>query len=75
MPVHQYALRVALSCSLLAGATSMDHGYMVDMAHLLFTASVDSHDTQRYPGTGEQWKLPGNEGGETIVDARTYAGS
>lgn len=25
----------------------MDHGYMVDVAHLLFTASADSHDTQR----------------------------
>lgn len=25
----------------------MDHGYTVDVAHLLFTASADSHDTQR----------------------------
>lgn len=25
----------------------MDHGYAVDVAHLLFTANADSHDTQR----------------------------
>jgi len=31
----------------------MDHGYAVDVAHLLFTASANSHDTQRRRrGTG-----------------------
>lgn len=44
--LHQHALHVAIIVPYLAPATSMDHGYAVDVTHLLFTA--DSRDTQRH---------------------------
>lgn len=56
----------------------MDHGYAVDVAHLLFTASADSHDTQRRRrGTGlhrlnEQWDSPETCGEKQSLNARPY---
>ena len=51
MRLHQHALHVGIIVLSLVLATSMDHGYAVDVTHLLFTTSADSRDTQRHPHT------------------------
>lgn len=57
----------------------MDHGYAVDVAHLLFTASADSHDTQRRrrrtgaaSAVDEQWNSPRDCGEKQLSNARPY---
>lgn len=56
MALHQHGSLMALSRfhpQPSLPVAPMDHGYAVDVAHLLFTASADSHDTQRRRrGTG-----------------------
>lgn len=57
----------------------MDHGYAVDVAHLLFTASADSHDTQRRrrrtgaaSAVDEQWNSSRDFGEKQLSNARPY---